>query len=74
MGKEILVGFFGYVPGKSDTDSHLQCYCGNTLSSHTKRVSDNACPLVCMGNYESICGGFNSLSLYEAELSNVAVS
>ena len=72
--KVFMLSCFGCVPGKGDTDSHLQCYCGNTLSSGSRRVSDDVCSLVCMGNFESICGGANSLSLYQADQSNIAVS
>lgn len=51
-----------------------ECYCGNSLSYGTTRVSENQCSRVCMGNFRWICGGSGTLSLYEVEQPETAVS
>ena len=51
-----------------------RCYCGNYLSHGTRRASEQACSHVCMGNQRSICGGRNTLSLYEVDEMDVTVS
>ena len=51
-----------------------RCYCGNLLSHDTQRVPENVCSRVCMGDFGSICGGSNALTLYEVEQPEVAAS
>ena len=48
-------------------DGGNRCYCGNYISRDTQRVEENVCRRVCMGDFRSICGGSNALSLYEVE-------
>lgn len=42
-----------------------ECYCGNTISHATQRAPENACSTICMGDFKTICGGSNSIGLYE---------
>ena len=50
-----------------------RCYCGNQIY-HSRRVPDNVCSSVCMGDFGSICGGRNVLSLYVADKSKIGVA
>lgn len=44
-----------------------ECYCGNTASQKTKQQADTMCDRACIADFSHVCGGQNSLSLYESE-------
>lgn len=46
-------------------EGKFRCYCGNTLAHESVSLPDNYCTWSCMGDIQQICGGKNTLSLYE---------
>lgn len=44
-----------------------RCYCGNTVPRASILMLDHFCANVCSGDQQSVCGGENVLSLYEAD-------
>ncbi len=49
-----------------------RCYCGNTVAFDAKILPDTTCRNVCSGDYSEICGGRNSLSMYQADKIDIA--
>src|SRR5277367_825121 len=46
------------------TQSGSQCFCGNTLTSTTLVIDENACATSCTGDNTQVCGDNQKLSVY----------
>lgn len=45
----------------------LRCYCGDSLAMSARKELDSVCRHVCISDFSQICGGRNSLSMYEVD-------
>lgn len=51
-----------------------RCYCGNSLATSARKELDSVCNRSCMSDFSQICGGRNTLSMYEVDTEPIATT
>ena len=64
MTNEVCAAFCGSYE-YFGTEYGSQCYCGNTLPAASESVSSSECGMQCSGSALELCGGSDTLSVYQ---------